>query len=155
MDIRVLLVCLVRGGSSHRGSHLQTRLKPPPKRPQVQAGHSDNFNRALATPTENQESPLVLPQEEENAYKSADKHSSRSRSRSPGRKPHSPSKKSAPASTQQNLHHIPPGGGQKQRRGSRTHPTGIITSGKLGGNRGSQVCILPPSHKRTLSSSNH
>ncbi|KAL3220491.1 hypothetical protein MRX96_050372, partial [Rhipicephalus microplus] len=65
-----------------------------------------------------------------NAYKSADdKHSSRSHSRSPGRKPRSPSKKSAPAPTQQNLHRGPPGGGAKGNGGgSRMQPTGIITS---------------------------
>ncbi|KAH8026137.1 hypothetical protein HPB51_016448 [Rhipicephalus microplus] len=46
-------------------------------------------------------------------------------------------------------------GSQRQRRGSRMHPTGIITSGKLGGSRGSQVCMYSPHHtKRTLSSSN-
>ncbi|KAH7934426.1 hypothetical protein HPB51_029190 [Rhipicephalus microplus] len=59
-------------------------------------------------------------EEEENAYKSADdKHSSRSHSRSPGRKPHSPSKKSAPAPTQQNLHRSPPGGGAKGNGGDQ------------------------------------
>ncbi|KAL3242000.1 hypothetical protein MRX96_021535 [Rhipicephalus microplus] len=59
-------------------------------------------------------------EEKENAYKSADdKHSSRSHSRSPGRKPHSPSKKSAPAPTQQNLHRSPPGGGAKGNGGDQ------------------------------------
>ncbi|KAH7984905.1 hypothetical protein HPB51_026902 [Rhipicephalus microplus] len=48
-----------------------------------------------------------------------DKHSSRSHSRSPGRKPHSPSKKSAPAPTQQNLHRGPPGGAAKGNGGDQ------------------------------------
>ncbi|KAH8023134.1 hypothetical protein HPB51_011248 [Rhipicephalus microplus] len=136
------------------------RLKPPkPKQPQVQAGHSDKLQQGTSNdPPRTKNLRWFSSEEEENAYKSADdKHSSRSHSRSPGRKPHSPSKKHAPAPAQQNLHRSPPGGGsQRQRRGSRMHPTGIITSGKLGGSRGSQVCMYSPHHtKRTLSSSNH
>ncbi|KAL3206442.1 hypothetical protein MRX96_040063 [Rhipicephalus microplus] len=122
-----------------------------PKQPQVQAGHSDKLQQGTSNdPPRTKNLRWFSSEEEENAYKSADdKHSSRSHSRSPGRKPHSPSKKSAPAQTQQNLHRSPPGGGsQRQRRGSRMHPTGISTSGKLGGSRGSQVCMYsPPSHK--------
>ncbi|KAL3181415.1 hypothetical protein MRX96_036965 [Rhipicephalus microplus] len=118
-----------------------------PKQPQVQAGYSDKLQQGTSNdPPRTKNLRWFSSEEEENAYKSADdKHSSRSHSRSPGRKPHSPSKKSAPAPTQQNLHRGPPGGGsQRQRRGSRMHPTGIITSGKLGGSRGSQVCMYSP-----------
>ncbi|KAH7951989.1 hypothetical protein HPB52_016425 [Rhipicephalus sanguineus] len=78
------------------------RLKPPkPKRPQVQAGHSDKLQQGTSNdPPRTKNLRWFSSEEEENAYKSADdKHSSRPRSRSPGRKPHSLSKKSAPAST--------------------------------------------------------
>lgn len=98
------------------------RLKPPkPKRPQVQAGHSDKLQQGTSNdPPRTKNLRWFSSEEEENAYKSADdKHSSRSPSRSPGRKPHSPSKKSAPASTQQNLHHSPPGGGAKSNGGDQ------------------------------------
>ncbi|KAH7946872.1 hypothetical protein HPB52_005511 [Rhipicephalus sanguineus] len=98
------------------------RLKPPkPKRPQVQAGHSDKLQQGTSNdPPRTKNLRWFSSEEEENAYKSADdKHSSRSPSRSPGRKPHSPSKKSAPASTQQNLHHSPPGRGAKSNGGDQ------------------------------------
>ncbi|KAH8032026.1 hypothetical protein HPB51_022774 [Rhipicephalus microplus] len=104
------------------------RLKPPkPKQPQVQAGHSDKLQQGTSNdPPRTKNLRWFSSEEEEDAYKSADdKHSSRSHSRSPGRKPHSPSKKHAPAEP-------PPQssrrGSQRQRRGSRMHPTGIITS---------------------------
>lgn len=98
------------------------RLKPPkPKQPQVQAGHSDKLQQGTSNdPPRTKNLRWFSSEEEENAYKSADdKHSSRSHSRSPGRKPHSPSKKSAPAPTQQNLHRSPPGGGAKGNGGDQ------------------------------------
>ncbi|KAH8036801.1 hypothetical protein HPB51_005806 [Rhipicephalus microplus] len=98
------------------------RLKPPkPKQPQVQAGHSDKLQQGTSNdPPRTKNLRWFSSEEEENAYKSADdKHSSRSRSRSPGRKPHPPSKKSAPAPTQQNLHRGPPGGGAKGNGGDQ------------------------------------
>ncbi|KAH8034345.1 hypothetical protein HPB51_023349 [Rhipicephalus microplus] len=98
------------------------RLKPPkPKQPQVQAGYSDKLQQGTSNdPPRTKNLRWFSSEEEENAYKSADdKHSSRSHSRSPGRKPHSPSKKSAPAPTQQNLHHGPPGGGAKGNGGDQ------------------------------------
>ncbi|KAH8031610.1 hypothetical protein HPB51_019510 [Rhipicephalus microplus] len=98
------------------------RLKPPkPKQPQVQAGHSDKLQQGTSNdPPRTKNLRWFSFEEEENAYKSADdKHSSRSHSRSPGRKPHSPSKKSAPAPTQQNLHRSPPGGGAKGNGGDQ------------------------------------
>lgn len=98
------------------------RLKPPkPKQPQVQAGYSDKLQQGTSNdPPRTKNLRWFSSEEEENAYKSADdKHSSRSHSRSPGRKPHSPSKKSAPAPTQQNLHRGPPGGGAKGNGGDQ------------------------------------
>ncbi|KAH8026244.1 hypothetical protein HPB51_017380 [Rhipicephalus microplus] len=98
------------------------RLKPPkPKQPQVQAGHSDKLQQGTSNdPPRTKNVRWFSSEEEENAYKSADdKHSSRSHSRSPGREPHSPSKKSAPALTQQNLHRSPPGGGAKGNGGDQ------------------------------------
>ncbi|KAL3194633.1 hypothetical protein MRX96_016094 [Rhipicephalus microplus] len=81
-----------------------------PKQPQVQAGHSDKLQQGTSNdPPRTKNLRWFSSEEEENAYKSADdKHSSRSHSRSPGRKPHSPFKKSAPAPTQQNLRRSPP-----------------------------------------------
>ncbi|KAH8021327.1 hypothetical protein HPB51_015194 [Rhipicephalus microplus] len=120
--IQVCKLRLVRGGSPHMRSNLQKRLKPPkPKRPQVQAGHSDKLQQGTSNdPPRTKNLRWFSSEEEENAYKSADdKHSSRSHSRSPGRKPHSPSKKSAPAPTQQNLHRSPPGGGAKGNGGDQ------------------------------------
>ncbi|KAH8032396.1 hypothetical protein HPB51_024525 [Rhipicephalus microplus] len=101
------------------------RLKPPkPKQPQVQAGHSDKLQQGTSNdPPRTKNLRWFSSEEEENAYKSADdKHSSRSHSRPPGRKPHSPSKKSAPALTQQNLHRSPPGGGPKATAGIKDAP---------------------------------
>ncbi|KAH8023408.1 hypothetical protein HPB51_014523 [Rhipicephalus microplus] len=98
------------------------RLKPPkPKQPQVQAGYSDKLQQGTSNdPPRTKNLRWFSSEEEENAYKSADdKHSSRSHSRSPGRKPHSPSKRSAPAPTQQNLHRSPPGGGAKGNGGDQ------------------------------------
>ncbi|KAH8009662.1 hypothetical protein HPB51_018959 [Rhipicephalus microplus] len=98
------------------------RLKPPkPKQPQVQAGYSDKLQQGTSNdPPRTKNLRWFSSEEEENAYKSADdKHSSRSHSRSPGRKPHSPSKNSAPAPTQQNLHRGPPGGGAKGNGGDQ------------------------------------
>ncbi|KAL3199821.1 hypothetical protein MRX96_053679, partial [Rhipicephalus microplus] len=92
-----------------------------PKQPQVQAGYSDKLQQGTSNdPPRTKNLHWFSSKEEENAYKSADdKHSSRSHSRSPGRKPHSPSKKSAPAPTQQNLHRGPPGGGAKGNGGDQ------------------------------------
>ncbi|KAH8039500.1 hypothetical protein HPB51_007402 [Rhipicephalus microplus] len=122
----MLQVCklrLVRGGSPHRRSNLQKkRLKPPkPKQRQVQAGHSYKLQQGTSNdPPRTKNLRWFSSEEEENAYKSADdKHSSRSHSPSPGRKPHSPSKKSAPAPTQQNLHRSPPGRGAKGNGGDQ------------------------------------
>ncbi|KAL3218991.1 hypothetical protein MRX96_031206 [Rhipicephalus microplus] len=92
-----------------------------PKQPQVQAGHSDKLQQGTSNdPPRTKNLRWFSSEEEENAYKSADdKHSSRSHSRSPGRKPHSPSKKHAPAPAQQNLHRSPPGGGAKGNGGDQ------------------------------------
>ncbi|KAL3212120.1 hypothetical protein MRX96_051907, partial [Rhipicephalus microplus] len=83
-----------------------------PKQPQVQAGHSDKLQQGTSNdPPRTKNLRWFSSEEEENAYKSADdKHSSRSHSRSPGRKPHSPSK---------NLHRSPPGGGAKGNGGDQ------------------------------------
>ncbi|KAL3219301.1 hypothetical protein MRX96_050519 [Rhipicephalus microplus] len=92
-----------------------------PKQPQVQAGYSGKLQQGTSNdPPRTKNLRWFSSEEEENVYKSADdKHSSRSHSRSPGRKPHSPSKKSAPAPTQQNLHRGPPGGGAKGNGGDQ------------------------------------
>ncbi|KAH7932440.1 hypothetical protein HPB51_029285 [Rhipicephalus microplus] len=120
--IQVCKLRLVRGGSPHRNPTCKKRLKPPkPKQPQVQAGHSDKLQQGTSNDQLRTKNLCWFSsEEEENAYKSADdKHSSRSHSWSPGRKPHSPFKKSAPAPTQQNLHRSPPGGGAKGNGGDQ------------------------------------
>ncbi|KAL1414917.1 hypothetical protein MTO96_030008 [Rhipicephalus appendiculatus] len=99
------------------------RLKPPkPKQPQIQAGrdkiHQDNTN----DPPRTKKLRWFSSKEEEDAYKSADdKQCSQSHAQSPGRKPCSPPKKSAPASPRENLHHSPPGGGAKSNDGDQGH----------------------------------
>ncbi|KAL3184696.1 hypothetical protein MRX96_005804 [Rhipicephalus microplus] len=94
-----------------------------PKQPlEKEAGHSDKLQQGTSNdPPRTKNLCWFSSEEEENAYnKSAgDKHSARSHSRPPGRKPHSPSKKSAPALTQQNLHCSPPGGGAKGNGGDQ------------------------------------
>ncbi|KAH7964064.1 hypothetical protein HPB51_027697 [Rhipicephalus microplus] len=124
------------------------RLKPPkPKQPQVQAGHSDKLQQGTSNdPPRTKNLRWFSSEEKGNAYKSAgDKHSSRSHSRYPGRKPHSPSKKSAPAPTQQNLHRSPPGGGAKGNGGDQgcTQQASSLP-GSLVAPQGSFNCPGPP-----------
>ncbi|KAL1437826.1 hypothetical protein MTO96_048525 [Rhipicephalus appendiculatus] len=100
------------------------RLKAPkPKQPRIQAGHSDKFHQDNSNdPPRTKTLRWFSSEEEEDAYKSADdKHFSESRSQSPGRKPHSPPRKSAPASPRANLHHSPPGGGAKSTGRDQGH----------------------------------
>ncbi|KAL1468540.1 hypothetical protein MTO96_041427 [Rhipicephalus appendiculatus] len=110
------LVAPPAGKLISQGIQLANRLKAPkPKQPQIQAGHSDKTHQDNSNdPPRTKIIRCFSSEEEEDAYKSAhDKQFSESRSQSPGRKPHSPPRKSAPASPRANLHHSPPGGGPK------------------------------------------
>ncbi|KAL1473494.1 hypothetical protein MTO96_038627 [Rhipicephalus appendiculatus] len=122
--IEVCKLRLVREAHLTGDPTCKQRLKAPkPKQPRIQAGHSDKFHQDNSNdPPRTKTLRWFSSEEEEDAYKSADdKHFSESRSQSPGRKPHSPPRKSAPASPRANLHHSPPGGGAKSTGRDQGH----------------------------------